>query len=125
MTLFYRLNPKLMMRYQPFLTEWVKEKHVTESSVGWQNGVYIRDAIASNFSKSNHYPEKPIAFYSDTVHYNYGDDEEEQYEFTDADRFNAFALMYNKRFPGAVETVQVTEQPSESETVQTAEQQDE
>lgn len=78
------------------MAEWIKDKHETESSIGWQAGVYVRDAIACNFSKSNHYPERPISFYADTVRY---DDDEEQYEFTDADRFGAFAMMFNKRFP--------------------------
>jgi len=89
---FYHLNPTLMMRYQPFMNEVVKNKAETASMEGWMAGIYVRDAIGSNFSKSHRYPEAPISFYAEP------EVEEEAPQFTDADRFQAWAMVFNKQF---------------------------
>lgn len=91
MAVFYKLNPKLMVRYQPYMNEWVKERLTHDSVAGWLAGSYVRDAIGSNFSKSHRYPDKPISFYDEP-------DGDEQEQFTDAERFKAFAAVFNKQF---------------------------
>lgn len=90
---FYRLNPKKMLRYQPYMNEWIKVKHSDESTLGWINGIYVRDAIGSNFSKHYKYPGEPIAIFTDMIEHS-----EDEQPFTDADRFMAFAAAFNKQF---------------------------
>ena len=91
---FYGLNPKLLMRYQPYLTEWIKSNSDERSETGWINGIYIQRAIGASFSKHGKYPEDYIRLYSpeETA----TDEDGETYVVTDADRFFAFATMFNK-----------------------------
>ena len=84
---FYRLNPKKMERYQPFLMARYKLQKDEDSERGWVNGAYVARAIGASFSRCGKYPNSPIAFYeTNTV-----DD-----EFTDVERFKAFAAVFNK-----------------------------
>lgn len=90
---FYSLNPAKLLRYQPFLMERVRRENDEVSEIGWINGLYVQYAIGSVLPKGRRYPEQAVQFYS------YGDEQqEEQQQFTDADRFFAFATMFNKQF---------------------------
>lgn len=90
---FYRLTPKLFMRYQPYMLAWAKNYHYGRTEMGWITGRYVSHAVGANFSKSHKYPSTPEMFYD------FGHDEEpEEERFTDFDRFKAFAAMFNKQF---------------------------
>ena len=86
---FYRLNPKKMMRYQPFMQERMRQKHDDESRLGWMHGVYVSRAIGASMSKRAKYPQTPIDFYERP------EPEEEAQPISDFERFKAFAMVYN------------------------------
>lgn len=62
------------------------------SEVGWTNGRYVAIAIGTSFSKGKRYPNEPYEVFDMTREHT-----AEQQEFTDADRFWAFAQAFNKR----------------------------
>ena len=117
---FYRLNPKLFMRYQPFMTEWAKNYHYSRTEMGWITGRYVSHAVGANFSKSHRYPSMPEAFYD------FGRAEEAPGEekLTDFDRFKAFAMMFNKQFARkakqSTDVAAETEGTAETDTVKAA-----
>ena len=82
---FYHTNPKEMERHMPFLIERYKQGKNGMSEVGWMNGHYVARAISACLSKNKSYPDEYIEFYPT----------EPEEEFTDADRFWAFAQMFN------------------------------
>lgn len=87
---FYGLNPKLILRYQPYLAK-IREKQAEDAHFdGWVHGQYVGAAIGANFSKRAKYPHEP--FYQMVIE---DDSEEERYVMTDADRFEAWALTFN------------------------------
>ena len=92
MEVFYRLNPAKMMRYQPYMIEWLKQKKNDSTENGWVNGVYVGRSIASCFPKGKSYPSEPIDFWG------IREPEEDAEPLTDADRFGAFAAMFNKQY---------------------------
>lgn len=53
--LFWTLNPKSLI---PFV-EAFKLKQQMQDVFAWEIGAYVRDAIASNFSKTHKYPHQP------------------------------------------------------------------
>ena len=87
---FYQMNPKRLQRYLPFFNESSKE-HIRDASlVGWMNGTYMTHAINAVFGKHGKYPEEPTEFLRGEH------PTEEIEEFTDADRFGAWAMVFNK-----------------------------
>lgn len=91
MDTFYRLNPKRLSRYQPYLNEAAKQRVIEADTQAWRNGSYVQAAIGSSFPKGRRYPSQPF------VMDRYGHDEDgEVYELTDADRFWAFAQSVNQ-----------------------------
>ena len=88
---FYKLNPKKLERYLPYLKEesngFIGDIHLA----GWIYGQYIASSIGSNFSKRSKYPSQP---YYINDHHEDADDEE-VYVMTDAERFEAFATVFN------------------------------
>lgn len=90
---FYRLNPKKLERYQPFLMERLKKAKDQDSEVGWINGQYVARAVSAVLPKGKRYPETPIRFYGLP-------EDEEGNVITDADRFAAWATMFNKANEG-------------------------
>lgn len=88
MDMFYRLNPKKLQRYQPYLSEMYEHGIENAHMNGWVYGQYFASSISANFSKSHKYPEKPYFI----AHQH---DDEEAYVMTDADRFAAWAEAFN------------------------------
>lgn len=86
------MNPTLFERYEPFLLKNLKAHRNEMSEVGWMNGYYIIYSIGRAFSKGGQYPDSPIEMYRDLS----PEETEEVYEFTDADRFGAWATNFNK-----------------------------
>lgn len=91
--IFYKLNPKKMLRYQPYLSEWLKQSKHEESETGWVNGIYVTKAVAAVLAKQAKYPEEVIDLFGNSQSRS-GD--EEAYVLTDADRFAGFAIQFNK-----------------------------
>lgn len=89
---FYQLNPKLLLRYLPYMKAQRRNRQDEMSDIGWTNGLYVSRAIGSALSKRAKYPESPLQLYQTN------DPEEKKDGFTDADRFAAFATMFNKQF---------------------------
>ena len=84
------MNPKLILRYQPYLAK-LREKQAEDVHFdGWIHGQYVGAAIGANFSKRAKYPREP--FYQMAIE---GESEEDGYVMTDADRFEAWALAFN------------------------------
>ncbi len=89
---FYSLNPKLIMRYQPFLAKR-REKLAEDAHFdGWVFGQYFASAISANFSKRHKYPNHP--FYSMNME-GVEEESEEARPMTDAERFQAWAISFN------------------------------
>lgn len=92
--IFYKLNPKKMLRYQPYLSEWLKQSKHEENETGWVNGIYVAKAVsAAVFPKQAKYPEEVINLFGSSQS---GSSDEEAYVLTDADRFAGFAIQFNK-----------------------------
>lgn len=91
---FYALNPKLVMRYQPYMMAWKKNQQDVMSDEGWTNGLYVGRAISASFPKGKNYPSEPLKLYSS----NDPEDIEARKPITDADRFGGFVAMFNKQF---------------------------
>ena len=87
---FYQMNPKLLMRYQPFLGKRLEQMAENSHYNGWVYGQYMAASIAANFSKRK-YPKQPYYMMDLGV----GNDEEEARPLTDAERFQMFALQFN------------------------------
>ena len=100
---FYHTNPKELERHLPFLIERYKSDANKLSEIGWTNGQYVAIAIGTSFSKGKRYPNEPYEVFDMTREHT-----AEQQEFTDADRFWAFAQAFNKK-PETAETVETTE----------------
>lgn len=90
---FYRLNPKKLTRYQPFLNEKAKQTALDADSKAWRHGAYVQAAIGSCLSKNNKYPNQPRMM----DQYSVDEENGEVYEVTDADRFWAFASAMNQK----------------------------
>ena len=91
MDTFYRLNPKRLSRYQPFLNEAAKQRVIEADTQAWRTGSYVQAAIGSAFPKGRRYPSKPYVMDRYDI-----DEDGEVYELTDADRFWAFAQSVNQ-----------------------------
>ena len=94
---FYKLNPARLMRYQPYIEEMNMQSSQDMHNVGWVNGRYIAQAISACFAKGKRYPDEPddiISHFRSTE----DDDDESVHPMTDADRFGAWAAMFNKQF---------------------------
>lgn len=91
METFYRLNPKRLSRYQPFLNEAAKQRVIESDTHAWRTGSYVQAAIGSAFPKGRRYPSQPFVM----DRYNI-DEDGEVHEITDADRFWAFAQSVNQ-----------------------------
>lgn len=83
--LFWTLNPKSL---SPFIKAFdLKQKY--DDTVAWQQGYYIRMAIASCFDKNAKYPSKPLG------------NKEKDSEMDNEEikrRFLAHANMINRQF---------------------------
>lgn len=90
---FYRMNPRKLERYQPFLLERFKRTKENDSELGWIGGQYVARAIGAVMPKGKRYPDEPIRFYG-------SQEDEDGNVITDADRFQAFAAMFNKANEG-------------------------
>ena len=86
---FYSLNPKLVMRYQPFMSKQLEKRQEDFHLGGWVFGQYFASAIGANFSKRAKYPKEP--YYMMKMY----DDEDEVHVLTDAERFAMFAATFN------------------------------
>ena len=91
---FYQLDPVRMGRYEPYMTEWLKTYREDMSEMGWTAGLYVQRAIGTVTPKGAPYPDSPLTLYEKPQRHE--EDADEVYEFTDADRFGAFATMFNK-----------------------------
>lgn len=88
MSEFYHLNPKLIMRYQPFLAKQ-RERLAEDSHYdGWVFGQYVSASIGASFSRHK-YPKKPL--YEMSIE----PDEPDVAPLTDADRFMMWAVAFN------------------------------
>jgi len=87
------MNPRKLERYQPFLLERFKRTKENDSELGWIGGQYVARAIGAVMPKGKRYPDEPIRFYGPQ-------EDEEGNVLTDADRFQAFATMFNKANEG-------------------------
>ena len=67
-----------------------EEKAEAINHSAWLIGRYVCESIATYFSKNHSYPEKPYENKEKT-------EDGEAYVFRDADRFQVFAMAYNKR----------------------------
>ena len=56
---FYSLNPKLVLRYQPFMKLRMEKLQEDTHFDGWVFGQYIAASIGANFSKKTKYPKQP------------------------------------------------------------------
>lgn len=65
-----------------------------QSEDGWVHGIYVQRAIGASFSKHGKYPDDYIRLYGEET--TAIDEDGETYVLTDADRFFAFATMFNK-----------------------------
>lgn len=103
MLTFYSLTPAKMERYLPYMEEWYFQRKEEMSEVGWTNGLYIGRAVGGCISKKSHYPDLPLEIYKRPEPEEDSIQEESQMCF-DAQRFLAFATVYNKanekRFEG-------------------------
>ena len=90
MSEFYAMNPKLILRYQPFMQKRLEKIREDTHFGGWVYGQYVAASIGANFSKRAKYPEKPY-FVMELEEA----DEEEAYVMTDVERFKMFALSFN------------------------------
>lgn len=95
---FYRLNPKKIIRYQPYMMARYKAEKDQESEVGWVNGQYVARAINVTMSKNGKYPTEPITFYQEYV-------SEEEMDQKAAEDFWAYAQAYNKAHEYQFDTV--------------------
>ena len=109
---FYHTNPKELERHLPFLIERYKSDANKLSEIGWTNGQYVAIAIGTSFSKGKRYPNEPYEVFDMTREHT-----AEQQEFTDADRFWAFAQAFNKKSETA-ETVEITGKPEAADAVE-------
>lgn len=90
MSVFYKLNPRKLERYLPYMHEAEVQHHNEDITGAWLYGMYNAHAIGACFSKGSRYPDKP-----DGLIDRHSSDEP-AYEFTDADRFAGFASAYNR-----------------------------
>lgn len=86
---FYRLNPKLIMRYQPFMSKRIEKTREDSHFDGWVFGQYIAASISANFNKRAKYPKKPYFMMQ------MEEEETEVHVLTDAERFAMFAMTFN------------------------------
>lgn len=100
---FYSLNPRLFERYKPFFAERFKQSKQDKDEEGWLSGQYVARAIAACFSgKSNSYPRKPSVYKIGRGYSEAQDDDAEEVEeieekpMSDAERFAAWAISFNK-----------------------------
>lgn len=101
---FYNLNPKLFERYRPFFTERFRQAKRDKDEDGWLSGQYVARAIAACFSgKSNSYPRKPSIYKTGKSFNTVPEDDieevaeqEESTPMSDAERFAAWAISFNK-----------------------------
>ena len=87
---FYSLNPKLIMRYQPFMAKRVEKTREDTHFDGWVYGQYIASSIGASFSKKAKYPSQP--YYTMEME---DEDDAEVYVLSDVERFKMFALTFN------------------------------
>lgn len=88
---FWELTPK---KLQPFVKAKEQEIELRTKMVNyeaWLNGLYIRQAIASVFSKNGKYPEQPIADGS-------SDRNSQNKEINFKTQFEVWATKHNEKF---------------------------
>ena len=90
MSVFYKLNPRKMERYLPYIKEAETQRHNESTTNAWMYGMYNARAIGACLSKNSRYPDKPEGL----VERN--DEGEPAYQITDADRFAGFAAQFNR-----------------------------
>ena len=73
------------------MAEQKKKTQDDMSEMGWTNGLYVSNAIGASFSKRHKYPSSPLQLYETP-------EDNEAQEFSDAERFKAFAMVFNERF---------------------------
>mgnify|MGYP001189189500 FL=1 len=88
---FWELTPK---KLQPFVKAKEQELQLQTKMVNyeaWLNGLYIRQAIASVFSKNGKYPEKPIETGST-------DSNSQNTEMDFKAKFEVWAAIHNEKY---------------------------
>lgn len=86
---FYAMNPKMIMRYQPFMSKRLEKMQEDTHFDGWVFGQYIAASIGASFSKRSKYPKKPYYMMQTE------DEGTEAHVLTDAERFSMFAMSFN------------------------------
>lgn len=86
---FYSLDLNSIKPFQQSYKLRCEEKAEAINHSAWLIGRYVCESIATCFSKNHSYPDKP---YENKEKMEDG----EVYVFRDADRFQVFAMAYNK-----------------------------
>ena len=63
--MFWELNPKYMYMYQDNYIKEKEEQIKMMDAAAYYQGLYVRQAIASCFSKKAKYPKKPLSMRND------------------------------------------------------------
>lgn len=63
--MFWELNPKYMYMYQDNYIKEKEEQIKMMDAAAYYQGLYVRQAIASCFSKKEKYPKKPLSMKND------------------------------------------------------------
>lgn len=90
MSVFYKLNPRKLERYLPYLQEAETQRHNGNVTDAWIYGSYNARAISACFGKNSRYPDKPDGLIERP------EPGEKTYQITDADRFAGFVAQFNR-----------------------------
>lgn len=90
--IFYDLDFRSIKPFQESYRIKCREDADIMNHNAWLIGRYICESIATCFGKNHRYPEEPFERTENA-------DGEDEYIFTDADRFRIFAMAYNKQHP--------------------------
>lgn len=86
---FYSLDLNSIKPFRKAYRLRCEEQAEAMNHSAWLIGRYVCESIATCFSKNHSYPEKPFESKDKT-------EDGEAYVFRDADRFQVFAMAYNK-----------------------------
>ena len=94
--MFWELNPKYMYMYQDNYIKEKEEQIKMMDAAAYYQGLYVRQAIASCFSKKAKYPKKPLSMRND--------DQKAVEEMSEAEYYAAVRAAIgkmNEKFKGA------------------------
>ena len=86
MQTFWTLNPRIMFAYQDAYIEQKKQEIQLIDAAAYYHGMYVQQAIASCFSKSAKYPNKPLSLMDKAK------------PLTEEEQFKLWIEEYNRRF---------------------------